>query len=104
MNNLQKLIELAKADGGKFYVIDEKGNPVLVIMPVSEYEKILLRKLEKQSSAIEEINNKIAEAQKEQRLSKKQIEQEQLKSEVIDSTFSFEQAENLPLHSEIEDI
>jgi len=90
MDNLKKLIDLAKADGGKFFVLDESGNPVLAIMGISEYEKILVRKIQGQVSDIEEINKKIADAARQEALSRHQSEQDFLKSEVIDSTFSYE--------------
>lgn len=90
MEGIQKLIELAKADGGKFFVIDEKGNPQLVILTVEQYESLLLRKVQNQTESIEEINKKIIEAQKQEQILMRQEEQDRLKSEVIDSTFSFE--------------
>ena len=94
-DNLKKIIELAKADGGKFFVIDEHGNPVLVIMGVAEYEKVLLKKMQNQIEDIEEVNKKIAEAQteieREAQIKQQRFEQqEQLRSEIIDSTFDFE--------------
>lgn len=90
-DNLQKLIQLAKADGGKFFVIDEQGNPVLVIMSVDEYEKVLIRKVGNQIEDIEDINKRIVEAQKEDlAATQRQAFQDELKSEVIDSTFEFE--------------
>lgn len=103
-NSLSRLIALAKADGGKFYVIDESGEPALVIMGIDEYEQLLLRKVHNQLGDIEEINKKIAEAQagEQDQLSAKQQAQEDLVSEVIDSTFSFE-TEN-QLRAELEDI
>ncbi len=96
-NNLQKLIQLAKADGGKFFVLDEKGEPVLVIMGVDQYEEILLKKVSTQLEDIEEVNRKIIEAQKVQE--KKLTAQEDLVSEVIDSTFSFEPEMPMVNHS-----
>jgi hypothetical protein len=48
MSNLQDLINLAKADGGKFFVIDEQGNAKLVIMSLEDYERLLLGKLKRQ--------------------------------------------------------
>ncbi len=63
MNNLQDLINLAKADGGKFFVIDESGETRLVILPVEEYQKMLLVKLQKQVQDIENINKEIIRAQ-----------------------------------------
>ncbi|MBU6447432.1 hypothetical protein KGQ24_01140 [Patescibacteria group bacterium] len=103
-NSLSRLIALAKADGGKFYVIDESGEPALVIMGIDEYEQLLLRKVHNQLGDIEEINKKIAEAQagEQDQLSAKQQAQEDLVSEVIDSTFSFE-TENQQ-RAELEDI
>ncbi len=91
-NTLNRLIQLAKADGGKFYVIDEHGEPVLVIMGIDEYEHMLLRKVQGQLGDIEEINKKIAEAQlsEYEQASAKQVAHDQMVSEVIDSTFSFE--------------
>jgi hypothetical protein len=97
MDNLKKLIQLAKADGGKFFVIDDEGNPVLVIMDIAAYEKVLLKKLKAQPD-VEEINKKITEAQVSE-VDQHQQEQEDLKSEVIDSTFEFE-----PLRQELEEI
>lgn len=94
MTDLQKLIQLAKADGGKFFVIDEKGNPSLVIMSVDEYENVLLKKVQNQVEDIEEINRKIIAAQKEDLAEQaKKTFQEELRSEVIDSTFQFDPSE-----------
>ncbi len=63
MANLQDLINLAKADGGKFFVIDETGDAKLVIMPVEEYQRLLLGKLQRQVLDIENINKEIIKAQ-----------------------------------------
>ncbi len=95
MDNLKRLIDIAKADGGKFFVIDEQGNPALVIMGIDDYEKILLKKVQNQLEDIEEINQKIIQAQKQEEAaqSAKQAAHEELVSEVIDSTFSFEPEE-----------
>lgn len=103
-NSLSRLIALAKADGGKFYVIDENGEPGLVIMGIDEYEQLLLRKVQGQLGDIEEINKKIAEAQagEQNQMNAKQHAHEELVSEVIDSTFSFE-SENQQ-RAELEDI
>ena len=51
-NSLQRLIELAKMDGGKFFVIDEKGNPSLVIMSIDAYEQMLLQQIETHQTVI----------------------------------------------------
>jgi len=109
MDNLKKLIDISKADGGKFFVIDEQGNPVLVIMGIDEYEKVLLKKVQNQLEDIEEINQKIIQAQKQgdQAQSERQAAHEELVSEVIDSTFSFEPEEvssDLQNRAELEDI
>ncbi len=108
MEGIKKLIELAKADGGKFFVIDENGDPVLVIMTTEQYQEVLLRAVHKQTASVEEINKKIIEAQKqeeadlgrererererekERERELRRQEQDHLKSEIIDSTFSFE--------------
>ena len=85
MDNLQRLIQLAKADGGKFFILDEQANPVLVIMGIDDYERVLINKIKQGVDEIEEVNKTIAEVQ-----SKEQQYQEDLRSEVIDSTFEFE--------------
>lgn len=104
-DNLQKLIQLAKADGGKFFVLDDKGEPALVIMGIDDYEKVLIKKVQNQLEDIEEINRKIIEAQKSEEVYRKQTIQEDLVSEVIDSTFSLEP--EMPMsqqRAELEDI
>jgi hypothetical protein len=63
MSSLQDLINLAKADGGKFFVIDESGDAKLVIMPVEEYQRLLLGKLQRQIQDVEQINKEIIRAQ-----------------------------------------
>jgi len=63
MASLQDLINLAKVDGGKFFVIDETGEPKLVIMPMEEYQRLLLGKLQKQILDVEKINREILRAQ-----------------------------------------
>lgn len=40
MNSLQDIINLAKADGGKF-CIDETGEAKLVILPLEEYQRFV---------------------------------------------------------------
>lgn len=102
-NSLKKLIDLAKLEGNKFFVLDENGEPVLVMMGVEEYERLLVKKLENQLDDVEQINREILEAQKKEAgghmnsdddAAAKRAFQDQLKSEVIDSTFSFESAES----------
>ena len=63
MSNLQDLINLAKADGGKFFVMDEQGNANLVIMSVDDYQALLLGKLQRQVTDVEDINREILKAQ-----------------------------------------
>jgi len=63
MANLQDLINLAKADGGKFFVIDEQGEAKLVIMSVDDYQRMLLGKLQRQILDVEKINKMITRAQ-----------------------------------------
>ena len=101
MDNLQRLIQLAKADGGKFFIIDEFGDPKLVIMGIEEYEGVLLHKVKNQVDEVEEINEKIIQAQKEEQAGHFSSNQDELKSEVIDSTFSFE---GHPNQNELEEI
>lgn len=67
MANLQDLMNLAKADGGKFFVIDETGEARLVILGVDDYQKLLLAKLQRQikqqADDVEKINKEIIRAQ-----------------------------------------
>ena len=103
-NSLKKLIDLAKIQGNKFFVLDENAEPVLVMMSVEEYENLLTEKLAGKIADVEQINREIIEIQKsglsENNSSspnvllspeeQNRIYQDQLKSEVIDSTFEFE--------------
>jgi hypothetical protein len=66
MTNLNDLINLAKADGGKFFVIDESGDAKLVIMSVEDYQRLLLGKLQRQVMDVESINKEILRAQLEE--------------------------------------
>jgi hypothetical protein len=66
MSNLNDLINLAKADGGKFFVIDESGDAKLVIMSVEDYQRLLLGKLQRQVMDVETINKEILRAQLEE--------------------------------------
>jgi hypothetical protein len=102
MSNLQDLINLAKADEGKFFVMDESGEAKLVIMPFEEYQKILLGNLKKNIVDEEKVNKEIISAQ----LSDPEIEKPvlasaseirktvaprvDLRAEVIDPSFDFE--------------
>ncbi len=63
MATLNDLINLAKVDGGKFFVMDENGEPKLVIMSLEDYQKLLLGKLKRQVEDVENINREILQAQ-----------------------------------------
>ncbi|MEK7075681.1 MAG: hypothetical protein AAB948_02730, partial [Patescibacteria group bacterium] len=79
-------------------------------MGIDEYEKVLLKKDQNQLEDIDEINRKIIQAQKQEDKvqTARQTAQEDLVSEVIDSTFSFEPEEvsatNMQNRAELEDI
>ena len=101
MSNLQDIINLAKADGGKFFVIDESGEARLIIMPVEEYERLLLGKLQRQISDVETINKEIIHAQLNEDepkvpvrgpvvMQEPEISKTDLRAEVIDPSFDFE--------------
>jgi len=97
MSNLKDLIELAKLDGGKFFVVNEEGEAKLVIMGIEEYQKMLLGKLKKQVMDVEKINEKITKAQLEEAdepevkpIVKHKSFSQDLRSEVIDPSFDFE--------------
>lgn len=107
MANLQDIINLAKADGGKFFVMDETGEAKLVIMPVEDYEKLLLGKLQKQVKQqiedVEKINREIIKAQLHEVpsvpepavkpptfMSMPIPARQDLRAEVIDPSFDFE--------------
>ena len=103
MSNFQDIINLAKADGGKFFVIDESGETRLVILPVEEYQKMLLGKLQKQVQDIENINKEIIRAQLSEGVpavpippkgptvtTERATPRVDLRAEVIDPSFDFE--------------
>lgn len=110
MANLQDIINLAKADGGKFFVIDESGEAKVVIMSVEDYQKLLLGKLKRQVEDVEDINKMITQAQLHEGLptppvpspttkgptvsDRPRVHQERigvdLRAEVIDPSFDFE--------------
>jgi hypothetical protein len=103
MASLQDLINLAKADGGKFFVIDESGEIKLVLMRVEEYQRLLLGNLQdrikKQAEDIEKINKEIIKAQLHEVEPPKpkappqpplNHRQADLRAEVIDPSFDFE--------------
>ncbi|PIR96443.1 MAG: hypothetical protein COT92_00975 [Candidatus Doudnabacteria bacterium CG10_big_fil_rev_8_21_14_0_10_42_18] len=103
MATLKDLIDLAKVDGGKFFVMDENGDAKLVIMGVEEYQKMLLGKLKKQIMDVEKINQEILKAQlgdedlsvtntpvKEEVIYEPIVPKIDLREEVIDPSFDFE--------------
>lgn len=111
MASLNDIINLAKADGGKFFVIDERGDAKLVIMSVEDYQRLLLGKLQWQVLDVESINKEILRAQmEEQPIPKSQTKNPSvsnrppvfrssssehhqpidLRAEVIDPSFDFE--------------
>ena len=100
MASLQDIFNLAKADGGKFFVMDEKGEPKLVIMDIDEYQKLLLGKIARGVEDVEEINREILQAQMEQTPAVagpkifsepvKKNGQIDMREEVIDPSFDFE--------------
>lgn len=105
MSNFNDLINLAKADGGKFFVIDEQGNAKLVIMSIEEYQRMLLGKLQRQIADVEQVNKMILKAQLQdeppvvppapkpvapQVTSVDRPARVDLRSEVIDPSFDFE--------------
>ena len=102
MANLQDIFNLAKADGGKFFVMDEKGEPKLVIMSVEEYQGMLLGKIAREVKEVEEINKEILKAQLQERSGGEfagptvsvQTEDKptrpDMREEVIDPSFDFE--------------
>ncbi len=123
MANLQDLINLAKADGGKFFVMDEGGEARLVIMSVEDYELLMLgklqRRLKEQVQDVEKVNREILNAQLQEGRpapspaaepprpprgpgiveSRKGIFPPDLRAEVIDPSFDFEAS-----NTEIDDL
>ncbi len=107
MASLEDIINLSKADGGKFFVIDETGDARLVIMSVEDYQKLLLGKLQRQVKDVENINREIIKAQLQEpeiatpsvevpkpAAPRVEVRQERpkvdLREEVIDPSFDFE--------------
>lgn len=103
MSNLNDIINLAKADGGKFFVMDESGEAKLVIMGIEDYQKMLLGKLQKQVLDVEKVNREITKAQLQEaevaavppvlapKVSERQVMPRfDMREEVIDPSFDFE--------------
>lgn len=78
MATLQDIINLAKADGGKFFVMDETGEAKLVILSIEDYQKLLLGKLQRQIKQqavdIEKINREILKAQLQEGVTAKKLD------------------------------
>ena len=104
MANFQDIFNLAKADGGKFFVMDETGEPKLVIMDIEEYQTLLLGKIKRGVEDVEAINKEILKAQLEEVAAetvtpsgpsiKQNVQtkngQIDMREEVIDPSFDFE--------------
>lgn len=110
MSSLQDIIKIAKTEKGKFFVMDEKGEAKLVILPFEEYQKLLLGKLKEQVQDVEKINEEITKAQIEsgqvnverylvskpkvqenfRAFTQPKVETADLREEVIDPSFDFE--------------
>ena len=101
MANLQDIFNLAKADGGKFFVMDESGEPKLVIMDIEAYQALLFGKIKNELDDVEKINREILRAQIEEQTLVKPIAPQvssqtnhhvaiDMREEVIDPSFDFE--------------
>lgn len=74
MKKIARILQLAKEEGGKVFVVDENGNPELVILSMKEYENLkhglqydrLSEKLAEITEQTEMLNNQITEIQKEE--------------------------------------
>lgn len=110
MTSLQDIIELAKKDSGKFFVMDEAGEVKLVIMGIADFEKMMDRPQPpiKTSIDIEEVNQKITKAQLSEESTPVDLgpavhirrPRVDMRAEVIDPSFDFD----LPQGSGIEEI
>lgn len=64
---LKKLIDTLKLTGGKLIIIDESGDPKVVLMSFQEFEDLAVSKisgeLAKKLAKVEVINREITEAQ-----------------------------------------
>jgi len=74
MSSLEKIIKLAKDENGKFFIMDEKGDPKLVVMSMAEYVALknqpsfsaLAGRLQELSEQTDILNKKIIEVQKDE--------------------------------------
>ncbi len=96
MSSLQDIFNLAKADGGKFFVMDESGEPKLVILNIEEYQKLLLGKVKREVEDVEQINQEILRARMESapimapQVTSTHKNSPDMREEVIDPSFDFE--------------
>lgn len=104
MANLEDIIKLAKADGGKFFVMDEIGEAKLVIMSVDDYQRLLLGKLKRQVEDVEDINKIITQAQLQEDLPSPTVSTQVTKGPtVIDRPRVHEQRVGVDLRAEVID-
>jgi len=74
MSSLEKIIKLAKDEKGKFFIMDENGDPKLVVMSMAEYVALknqpsfstLAGRLKELSEQTDDLNKKIIEVQKDE--------------------------------------
>lgn len=94
MADIKQIIDIAKEEGGKFIVLDEKGSPKLAILPFEDYERLRRNHQIALKKDPEQINQEIAEAQAE---SKKvyytvpPVTPAVASSEELDTSFNFEE-------------
>ena len=82
MNGIEKLIKLARQENGKFFILDETGEPQLVVMSIQDYEDLksnslfssLTEKLSSLTEQTELLNQQITAAQKETEEGEAEIE------------------------------
>lgn len=109
MDSLKKILDLMQNERGKIFITDENGDPVYVIMPLSEYERFqhkrqgqgqieeLLRRVVDLTDQTEELNRQITEAQMEEEEDDvwdvQDVESEALEAFSLDETFYIEPIE-----------
>lgn len=105
MTSLKDIIELAKKDSGKFFVMDESGEVQLVIMGTADFEKMMNRPQVpvKPVVDIEEVNQKITKAQLTEETTPVDLgpavhvqrPRVDMRAEVIDPSFDFDSPQGL---------
>lgn len=97
MASLQDVLNLAKADNGKFFVMDETGDVKLVIMQIEDYEKMLINRVQKTAVDVERINHEITKAQltdpevvAPEVILETKAPRVDMREEVIDPSFNFD--------------